>query len=159
VGGETRVCYNLKFALPGKGYDLPMEYFPFWHLKSEFSVENTEEMSKLEGLTDFYIPSFFIKNINYFGDIGLYYWQKEVKPQLGGRLEIPVFPADRGLEDALSYPYIYLMKEYSKKTSGEYLQVTVGKTEAELILIPFFKKNHAYFDSYLRWQYPSGALI
>ncbi len=159
VSGESKVCYSMNFALPGKEQNLPMEYFPFWHLRSEYSVENISEENKLEGFTDFYIPAFFIKNINYFGDIGLYYMQKEIKFQFGERLDIPVFPADRGLKDALNYPYIYLMKEYSKRTEAELLNVDILNTRAGLILIPFYKKGHSYIDSYLLWNYPSGALI
>jgi|GEM_PF-1330864 len=159
VSGESSVFYSMKFATPGKTQDLPMEYFPFWHLRSEFSVENTSEGNILEGLTDFYIPAFFIKNINYFGDLGLYYMQKEMKLQYGERLDIPVFPADRGLIDAMNYPYIYLMKEYSRKTGADYVNVNILKTGAGLVLIPFYKKGHSYFDSYLLWNYPSGALI
>ncbi|MEN8222142.1 MAG: hypothetical protein ABFR36_02690 [Acidobacteriota bacterium] len=159
VSGESLACYSMKFVSPGKELEFPMEYFPFWHLKCEFSVENISEGNKLEGLTDFYIPAFFIKNINYFGDVGLYYMQKELKLQFGEKLDIPVFPADRGLKDALNYPYIYLMKEYSRKTGAEFLNVNIEKTGAGLILVPFYKKGHSYSDSYLLWNYPSGALI
>ncbi len=136
-----------------------MEYFPFWHLKCSFVVENTSDASSLEGEDDFYIPAFFIKNINYFGDIGLYYMQKEIKPGYGEKLDLQVFPADRGLNDALNYPYIYLMKEYSKKIEVEFLNVKITKSEKALILVPFYKKDHSYYDSFLLWKYPSGALI
>ena len=159
VSGEAKVFYNLQYALPEKKQDLPMEYFPFWHIKCEFVVENTSDMSRLEGKDDFLIPAFFIKNINYFGDIGLFYMQKEIKPQYSEKLDIPVFPADRGLGDASKYPFVYLMKEYSKKIGAEFLNIKVKKTGTDLILIPFYKKGHSYYDSFLFWKYPSGALI
>lgn len=159
VSGGAGVFYSLRFALPEKNKDLSLEYFPFWHLKCEFVVENTSDMSRLEGADDFYIPAFFIKNINYFGDIGLFYMQKEMKPQYGKKFEIPVFPADRGMSDALKYPYIYLMKEYSKKTGAEFLNIKVKRTGTGMILIPFYKRDHSYYDSFLLWKYPSGALI
>ncbi len=159
ISGKTRTCYDLKFAIPEKEQDFPMEYFPFWHIKCDFIVENTSDVSRLEGEDDFYIPAFFIKNINYFGDIGLYYLQKEIKPQYGEKLDIPVFPADRGLGDALNYPYIYLMKEYSKKIEVEFLNIEVKSRETGLVMVPFYKKDHSYYDSFLFWKYPSGALI
>jgi len=159
VSGESKICYDLKFAIPEKKQDLQMEYFPFWHMECEFTIENTSDMSRLEGRDGFLIPAFFIKNINYFGDIGLFYWQKEVKLHFGEKLDIPLFPADRGLNDALKYPYIYLMKEYSKKVGAEFLNVDVQRKVTKLILIPFYKKDHSYFDSFLFWKYPSGALI
>ena len=156
--GEPRF-YKLKFAVPLRKRDLPMEYFPFWLLKSEYSIENTEDGSELTGMHDFIIPSFFIKNINYFGDIGLYYKLKDIKPEYGERKDIPVFPADRGLEDANKYPYIYLMKERSQKIRSQSLNIHVREIGVELILVPFYRTDHSYFDSFLSWKYPSGALI
>jgi len=159
VSGESKICYELKYAQPEKEHELQMEYFPFWHLICDFTIENTSDNTRLEGGDDFLIPAFFIKNINYFGDIGLFYRQKEVTPHFGEKLEIGVFPADRGVNYALKYPYIYLMKEYSRTVGAEFLNIEVVKKEAELVLVPFYKKDHAYFDSILFWKYPSGALI
>ena len=49
VCGGSRRFYDIKFASPGKAHELPMEYFPFWHLNCEFRVENMSEGNELEG--------------------------------------------------------------------------------------------------------------
>ncbi len=136
-----------------------MEYFPFWNIKCTYEVNNSSDLSSLEGESDFLIPSFFIKNINYFGDIGLYYMQKNITPVFGEKLDISVFPADRGLSDASVYPEIYLLKKYSKKIKVEFITIDVKMENTSIVLIPFYKKDHSYYDSYLLWKYPSGALI
>ncbi len=159
VSGKKPRFYKLNFAEPLKQRDFSMEYFPFWLLKCEYSIKNSDDHSSLSGEYDFIIPSFFIKNINYFGDIGLYYKLKGIKPEYGERKNISVFPADRGLEDASKYPYIYLMKENSKKIKVEFLNIEVREIGVEFILIPFYKKDHSYYDSFLTWKYPSGALV
>lgn len=159
ISGEKILIFNLAFGEPVRKENLLMEYFPFWKLNCEIIVENRSEKSKNRSVLVFYIPSFFIKNINYFGDIGYYYMKKKVVIETGEKMDIRVFPADRGLNDVLPYPKIYLLKDLSKEIGKFDLDIDVRITEESLILIPFYFKGHSYYDSILFWKYPSGALI
>ena len=159
VSGKIPEFYKLRYANVKQVRDYPMEYFPFWLLKCEYSFESTESDGTSSEKYDFIVPAFFIKNINYFGDIGFYYRLKGIVPEYGDSMNIKVFPADRGLEDASKYPYIYLMKENSKNINSNSLKIVVNEVGVELILIPFYKKDSSYYDSFLSWKYPPGALI
>ncbi|MEN8153898.1 MAG: hypothetical protein ABFR75_07725 [Acidobacteriota bacterium] len=159
ISGEKAGMYNLAFGEPVRKENFLMEYFPFWKLNCEINVENRSEDIKKRSEVIFYIPSFYIKNINYFGDLGYYYMKKNVVIDTGEKKDLQVFPADRGLNDVISYPKIYLLKDLSKEINKLDLDINVRILEKSLILIPFYFKDHLYYDSILFWKYPSGALI
>lgn len=156
---EKTGIFTLAFGKPKKIKDFLMEYFPFWKLDCETVIENRSENSKKRSENVFYIPSFYIKNINYFGDIGYYYMKKEITVDTGEKKDIGIFPADRSLDDVRPYPKIYLQKSLSKEINKFDLDIDVRITKESLILIPFYYRDYFYYDSILLWKYPSGALI
>ena len=84
---------------------------------------------------------------------------KKIKMQQGTKQNLEVFPADRALKQAAAYPAIYLNQQESKKTGTKFLQVSITHKKASVALVPFYKKEHKFYDSLLFWEYPSGALI
>lgn len=159
ISGKKTGIFNLDFGEPRRKKDFLMEYFPFWKLECEIVLENRSENSKKRSTNVFYVPSFYIKNINYFGDIGYYYLKKKVAIETGEKKDFGVFPADRSLEDVRPYPKIYLQKSMSKEINKFDLDINVRIIKESLILIPFYFRDHSYYDSILLWKYPSGALI
>jgi hypothetical protein len=159
LGKEKLTPFNLFFIKPKIEKNLDQVYFPFWELESEITVLNQLDSTEDSRIVVFYIPSFFIKNINYFGDIGYYYLKKEVSLEREPRKTIPVYPGDRDLKNAASYPQIYSFKEESLKREKGSFGVSVKHRKAALLLIPFYKTEQEYLDSILLWKYPSGALI
>ncbi|MCP4218424.1 MAG: hypothetical protein GY765_27560, partial [bacterium] len=89
VEGDTLSKFALNYAEPKIDKNYERLYFPFWHFESEVTVldKGSDQTTRDSGL--FYVPAFFIKNINYFGDIGYYYLLKQVRPQPGSRLDLP----------------------------------------------------------------------
>jgi hypothetical protein len=107
----------------------------------------------------FYIPAFFVKNINYFGDIGYYIMANNIVLKTGGKEDFPIFPGDRGLADSIIYPRIYLVKEMAQKRSTETSEINIDHQEISVALIPFYQVDNDFYDSVIYWKYPSGALI
>ena len=136
-----------------------MIYFPFWKIASGYKVYDVEQKKEHRDERDFYVPAFFIRNINYFGDIGYFYMQKSVILSPGQRKKIPIFPADRGLKEASKYPLMYLYKYESQKVRGRTFNINTTHKSFAVVLVPFYKTGTGYVDSILSWEYPSGALI
>lgn len=163
------ICFNLgkdklsKFPLlyikPKIVKELEQLYFPFWQFECRYTFNDQSFNGEHSDSRVFHIPAFFIKNINYFGDIGYYYMKNNVKLEEESRKELVVSPADRDLKHAALYPKIYLCKEASRKRQNEFLEITVTHEKVSMVLIPFYRTEHHYFDSILFWKYPYGALI
>ncbi|MCK4763985.1 MAG: hypothetical protein KAW12_17415 [Candidatus Aminicenantes bacterium] len=134
-------------------------YFPFWQIESQYKVQSKESDWGYSGAGIFYIPAFFIRNIDYFGDIGYYYMQKKVILKPGKPQDLPILPADRGLKTAAKYPLIYLYKAETLRRKGEGLDINVKHKDFSVILIPFYKTGFDYVDAVLSWKYPPGALV
>lgn len=134
-------------------------YFPFWQIESEFKVKSKEADWGYASENLFYIPAFFIRNVDYFGDIGYYYLQKKVIFKPGKPQDIPIFAANRGLKEASKYPLLYLLKAESQRRKGEELDINVKNRDFSIILVPFYKMGFDYVDSALSWKYPGGALV
>lgn len=134
-------------------------YFPFWQFESQYTFRNEGEAGDYVNSRVFYIPAFFIKNINYFGDIGFYYMKKNTILEPGSRRKLEVFPADRDVNRAAQYPYIYMCKDNTKRIQNDFSNITMKHKKAAMALVPFYKTENYYYDSILSWKYPSGALI
>ena len=147
------------FATPFLKKDLPMVYFPFQMIDTEFIVKRSDTGSELRSKLKFFIPLFFIKNINYFGDIGYYYFLKKISPENDIDRGYPIFPADRCYDDVKPYPEIYLLQYESEKVGIELISTEFHIIDKSIHMIPFYKNETDYYDSYLFWKYPSGALI
>lgn len=153
--------YPLLYINPCKTASLEQVYFPFWQFESRYTLDGTAPTDHSSTRT-FYIPAFFIKNINYFGDIGYYYMQNNVILEPGPFKRQVVFPADRDLRHAARYPQIYLTKENFptlRDMRKGFSEVQVKHLKAGIALVPFYKAEHSYSDSILSWKYPAGALI
>ncbi len=156
--GESKLSrYPLVYIKPGIEKPMDMEYFPFWRLESSYKTLADSRVVG-GGKTIFYIPGFFIKNINYFGDIGFYYLKKGITPEPGTRKQAKVFTAERNLANAAVYPGIYMKKMETRKNGSAPLELEVKHHTASVFLIPFYKEGHFFYDSYLDWKYPAGAL-
>ena len=154
--------FKIIYAKQLKQMDTKSIYFPFWEIETEYDIFIEEGMSKENKKLNntILVPSFFIKNINYFGDIGYYYFQKEVKIQGDNKRDFTIFPADRNLNESVKYPELYILKHYSSKPTVKNFKLnSINYLKANLILIPFYFENNYYFDSQILWKYPSGALI
>ena len=136
-----------------------MVYFPFQMIETEYIVKRSDTGHEVRSKSGFLIPLFFIKNINYFGDIGYYYFLKRISPQKDIDRGFPIFPADRSYDDVKPYPEIYLLQSESEKAGIEMVSTNVDIQNSSVCMIPFYKKETDYYDSYLFWKYPSGALV
>lgn len=148
--------YKLECVQPALSRNEEMEYFPFWKYAGRYQAIAEESRSPVQHETDFWVPAFFVKNISYYGDIGLYYTARKVNPSPERCRSIPIFPADRGEKNASAYPLIYA-RCLESATSFQVVEWTLS--HQHLVLVPFFRVGGEYLDSQLGWAYPSGALI
>ena len=151
--------YPLVYVRPGKEAKQPAVYFPFWRLENDYSISDPQTFRNEAGSRISYVPAFFIKNINYFGDIGYFYTLKRIVPAEDQKRNLPIFPADRGLKHALAFPSIYFYKEMSLVEEVERIDIRMEPKRFTVLLVPFYKTNTEYVDSLISWRYPSGALI
>lgn len=160
IEGDLQKIYHLSYIEPKIKKELPQIYFPFWALSCEYTIKDSSEEKETREKRNFYVTAFFIKNINYFGDIGYYLSLNRVNLNPAKKKKIPIFPADRSLKNSVSFPLIYLYQDKTKKEKNEgSLEIDIKHKKISLVLIPFYKHKHQYFDSILFWKYPSGALI
>jgi hypothetical protein len=156
--------FTLLYINPKEIKDMERIYFPFWQFESRYALQGrdaagSDTAGDYMNTGIFYVPAFFIKNINYFGDIGFYYFKNNVLLEPGKRQNLEVFPADRDVNRAAQYPYIYMCKEHLKDGRGEFSDVAMKHQKASLVLVPFYKAGNYFYDSIISWKYPSGALI
>lgn len=152
--------YPVQYIEPQMQKSLPQIYFPFWEIGSQYKIISRQEGAGPIQNRLFYVTAFFIKNINYFGDIGCYLTFKDLEFNSGPKKDIPIFPADRSLKFALQYPLIYLYHTESRGGGRpESLEIQIDHKKFALVLIPFYHSDHEFFDSMILWKYPSGALI
>ncbi len=151
--------YPLAYAKAGNEMKLAGRYFPFWRIEIPYALTEPATQEKESGVRISFVPAFFIKNINYFGDIGFFYTQKKIQVEMEHKRDYVIFPADRGLKDALAYPLVYFFKERSLSRSVEKTEIRLEPGLASLLLIPFFRSDKEYIDSLILWKYPPGALI
>ncbi len=141
-----------KLELGGEGI-----YFPFWQLECAYRVEGRETgAGETVGL--FYVPAFLIRNINYFGDTGFQYVRKRVVLTPGPARNYPILSAARDIRSAVRYPHVYLSREFTG-TNQAAPQISVTPRKASVALVPFFKKDQQYVDTYISWKYPTGAML
>lgn len=155
--------YPLFYIKPAKIEDLEQHYFPFWKFESRYTLDGSTPTDNSFTRT-FYVPAFFIKNINYFGDIGFFYMKNKVTLEPGPRSHLAIFSADRDLRHATQFPQIYLAKENYptlRDMKKGFPDVRVKHLKAGVLLVPFYKnkKEHSFVDSILSWKYPYGALL
>jgi len=131
-------------------------YFAFWVFACRYNWISSTGDERGETRKDFWVPAFFIKNISYFGDIGLYYSNRDLKPRTGRCRNRKVFPADRGEAHASVYPRIYAFSREAER-KRDIVEITTLTTR--LAWVPFYIAGREYIDSLLGWAYPSGALI
>jgi hypothetical protein len=152
--------FPIFYIIPKIEKDLPIEYFPFWDIRTQYTISIPDKSITEPEEKHFYIPAFFIKNISNFGDVGFFYMQNGVSLKRGAPGKHPIFPADRSLKTSASYPYIYLLKEESQKNPGvKNIKIKMTHKTASIVLVPFYKTDQKYYDSFLFWEYPTGALI
>lgn len=158
ISGSSPKAFGLFFtdARIKKAY--PLIYFPFWRITSGYTVMVDNQRVHEPRKRDFFVSAFFIKNIDYFGDIGFYLTANNIQLGSGKRRDFPVFPADRGLDDGVAYPRIFLYREESKKRKGLF-DIQIDHEDICIALIPFYRIDSDYYDSIIFWKYPSGALI
>jgi hypothetical protein len=159
VGEDKLHEFPVLYIKPQIVKKMEQVYFPFWQFESQYTFHNEGEAGDYVNSRVFYIPAFFIKNINYFGDIGFYYMKKNTVLEQGSRRKLEVFPADRDINRAAQYPYIYMCKDNTKRIQNDFSNITMKHKKAAMALVPFYKTENYYYDSILFWKYPSGALI
>lgn len=148
--------FTLECIAPGIERHEEAVYFAFWIFQCRYDWISAGGAERGENSGDFWVPAFFIKNISYFGDIGLYYSNRGLKPGTGRCRKLEIFPADRGEAHASVYPLIYAV---SREAAGK--RNVIGHTilTTRLAWVPFYHTGREYIDSLLGWAYPSGALI
>jgi hypothetical protein len=150
--------YPLLYIKPGGTGETEQVYFPFWQFESRYTLDGSVPTDSSCTRT-FYVPAFFIKNINYFGDIGFFYMKHKV-----------VWSRDRGARSRFSRrtgisvmrrgTQVYLAKNYPllRDMRKGFPEVQVKHLKAGVILVPF--TNRAFLCGFHTfWKYPSGALI
>lgn len=150
--------FGLFFTDPRIQKDHPSVYFPVWKISSEYKIIYKNHEPTQSSLRFFYVTAFFIKNIDYFGDIGYYFTVNNIQLTPGRRRNFPVFPADRGFQDVIGYPRIFLSTEASNK-KRRFLDIHIDHKDISIGLVPFYRMNSDCYDSIIFWKYPSGALI
>jgi len=146
------------FAKPLLIREFPKIYFPFQIFGMKYTIMH-QDGEDISGEQKIYIPLIFIKNINYFGDIGYYYFLKKVSPMEGSDEGFKIFPADRNRIDLTPYPEIYLLRRETEKDGLGSVSVKTDLKKEGIVMIPFYRYKSEYYDSYLFWKYPSGAVI
>jgi len=133
-----------------------VRYFAFWVFHCRYRWDPPENAGLDACTAPFWVPAFFIKNISYFGDIGLYYTNRGLAPREERCRRIPAFPADRGETHAAVYPMVYAT---SREAARQRQVVELTFLSTKLVWVPFYESGHEFVDSLLGWTYPSGALI
>ena len=167
-----RICHHCFDINMGKASKYPVEYFksvihkdrskvyfPFWNIRAEYKITDSIDDNEVSERRNFFVPAFFVKNVNYFGELGFQYMQKKVAIEKGEPEDLPIFPADRGLEKSAPYPLLYLYSERTKKKKGSTPEISFKHKNFSIALIPFYRKDREYFDSVLFTRFPSGVLI
>lgn len=80
IGQHKLSLFPLHFCKPGSIKSFDQVYFPFWKLESVYSLYDKDNSKESTGNRTFFVPAFFIKSIDHFGDIGLYYTLKKSTP-------------------------------------------------------------------------------
>jgi len=131
-------------------------YFVFWLFHARYHAVGGNGQIPTEASGRFWVPAFFIKNISYFGDIGLYYTNTGVSPKTERCRELAVFPADRGEAHAAVYAEVYAAKREAA-LRRRVADITILSTR--LVWVPFYETENEFVDSMLGWSYPFGAMI
>ena len=148
--------FALDFAAPAKESAADWQYFAFWRYEASYQRDPPDDQEEEGRSHRFWVPAFFIKNISYFGDIGLFYSNQEVDPATDRCRRAPIFAADRGEAHAAVYPRVYAAV---RETARGARVVDLTPHSIRLTLVPFFHKGREFVDSQLGWIYPRGALI
>jgi len=104
IGEDHQKVYQLSYIEPKIKKEFPQIYFPFWALSCEYTIKDLSEDSETKDKRDFYVAAFFIKNINYFGDIGYYLTLNNVVLKSGKKKKNPHFPSRSKFEKLCSIP-------------------------------------------------------
>lgn len=153
--------YRLIFTAPKITREFEQVYLPFWRFESEYRFNGFDIGGSRGGVGLFFIPAFFMKYVKQYGDLGFWYLQKRVVPEPGQRQEIEIFPADRDIQRAANYPYIYLARSISQRGDAAPPDIGVTHKNASALLIPFYhdKKQGILIDSQSGIEFPSGVFI
>ncbi|MBN1197005.1 MAG: hypothetical protein JXA62_06330 [Candidatus Aminicenantes bacterium] len=131
-------------------------YFVFWLFHTRYHALAEKEQTPSEVCGHFWVPAFFIKNISYFGDIGLYYNNRNVTLQTERCRKLTLFPADRGEAHAAIYPEVYAVKMEAARRR----RVTdTAILSTRMVWVPFYETENEFVDSILGWSYPFGAMV
>jgi len=152
-------AYPLLYVQPTREVRGPSMYFPFWLIESRYDVTQRTAYERRSGQRISYVPAFFIRHINNFGDIGFYYTGRSIGFETGPDRSLPLFPADRNLQNALALPLVYFWKLLSLECDIETLDVRLEHERFSLLLIPYEQSGSDWIDPLISWRYPSGALI
>jgi hypothetical protein len=153
------VPYRLRVIQPLKKPAGRPVYFPMWAIESQVSVSDSGQHESGAQRRLSLVPALFIKNINYFGDIGFYLTMRRV-PLQETRLEPnPILPADRSLRDALVYPAIYFYREQAMNRDIGPLTARFLHQRFAILLVPFVERDGEFVDALIEWKYPTGALV
>lgn len=159
MGNDESEPTIFSYIAPLLKKEYPMVYFPFQRISAVIRIKDVGSGGETASKSVFHIPLFFIKNVNNFGDIGYYYFLKKIVPEPDIDRELPIFPADRSYNDLKPYPEIYIRRRESEKRGMDSFLIEIQSRRDEIMLIPFYKYVTDYYDSYLFWKYPSGALV
>lgn len=153
------VPYHLHIVQPQLKMAARPIYFPLWAIESQLTVSDPTRNEAGDRQRLSLVPAVFIKNVNYFGDIGFFYTMKRVPLTEGPRQPWPIFPADRNLRDALVYPAVYFFREQAMARDIGQLEARFLHQRFTLLLVPFSRHDNEFVDSLIDWHYPAGALV
>lgn len=146
--------YELHAVKPLRTAEGDPVYVPFWAIESRVSGVTGGAAARLT-----LVPALFIKNVSYFGDIGLFYTRRRVPLGEAPIADYPVLPAGRGLRTALAYPPVYMLLDPGTAARSEPpAGLRFEPLRSLLLLVPFTRRDGEFTDSLLGWRYPSGAL-
>jgi len=159
------VRHPLSFAKPDSAPNASLIYLPFWQIKIEthaMPVNRQQEAAirRLDTLKSVWVQAFTLIRPSYFGDIGMFYTERDEQPE-----QMTVFPSGfyvagctRTLEDAIKYTKLFVTLILDKKADVTGMDIEVWTRDAILWAIPFADYGDKIMDLVTRTELPAFAV-
>jgi hypothetical protein len=159
------IRYPLAFARIEPPPQARLIYLPFWQIKIEANampVNQRQEAAcrRLNTLKAVWVQAFTLIRPSYFGDIGLFYTERDEQPE-----KMTVFPSEfyvagcsRTLEDAHKYTRLFVTLILDKKADVTGMDIEVWTRDAILWAMPFADHGDKIMDLITGTELPAFAV-
>lgn len=163
--GSDWIRYPLSFPKLEETPRTETVHLPFWQIKficNAFPTNSGQEIATrcLEGMDSAWITGFTVIRPSYFGDLGLVYTEKKVKPAPADRVSDGIFTAGctRTIEDALKYVKLYVTLILDKRADVTGMDIQVETRDARLWAMPFADYGDKVMDLVTGLELPAFAV-